>query len=169
MHTFSGLLRSRIGIAVFGVLLIGGLGGYLGAASGAHPRLATNSGNNGNSGNVAQVGTAASSSSSTAPTTGNPSPTDTTAANPTAPTNTGGTGQVIDLHGTIGTIDPANSSFILNVNGAPTTVVVNGQTSFQGSATSLQGLQTGWLAEVKGQMQSDGTFRGYVVNSDSGR
>jgi hypothetical protein len=77
-------------------------------------------------------------------------------------------GQTVDLHGTITTINTAAGSFFLQVNGPPVYVVTNGQTSFQGSSSSLQGLQSGWRAEVKGQTQGDGTFLAFVVDSDSG-
>jgi uncharacterized protein DUF5666 len=166
MQTLATMLRSKVGLAVCGVILVGGLGGILGASSVARPSVQSNNGGITNT----NTGTATDTTgSATQGPGGSASPTDTV----TVPTNTTGggvigTGQTIDLHGAIGTIDTAANTFILKVGGTPVTVDVSGQTSFQGASTSFQGLRTGWVAEVKGRAQSDGTFQAFVVNSDTG-
>lgn len=174
MRTFTALLRTRVGIAFAGAILIGVLGAFVGAASVSRPGgIPGNSGTT-RIGNATQTAESSGAGNATATTGTNPSTTDTpTGASTAAPTSTatqgsGGTGQTLDLHGVIGTITASANTFVLNVNGAATTVVVNGQTAYQGSASSLQGLRSGWQAEVKGQYQSDGTFRAFLVNSDNG-
>lgn len=168
MQTLATMLRSKMGLAVCGVILVGGLGGILGASSVARPSVQANNGGITNT----NTGTATDTTgSATQGPGGSALPTDTV----TVPTNTTGggggvigTGQTIDLHGAIGTIDTAENTFILKVGGTSVTVEVSGQTSFQGASTSFQGLRTGWVAEVKGRAQSDGTFQAFVVNSDIG-
>ncbi|HKT39409.1 MAG TPA: DUF5666 domain-containing protein [Ktedonobacterales bacterium] len=174
MQALTALLRSKVGIAIVGVILIGGIGAYIGAASILHPDGLTGGyfANNDPTAPAASVaGTVTSSSSDGAGDhTATPLPTDTPANAPTdVPTTPPtGSGQTVDLHGSIGNINTAANSFILNVNGTSRTVVVNGQTSFQGASSTLQGLRTGWQAEVKGRAQSDGTFLAFLVNSDNG-
>ncbi|HKW23011.1 MAG TPA: DUF5666 domain-containing protein [Ktedonobacterales bacterium] len=172
MQALTALLRSKVGIAVLGILLIGGVGAYIGAASVWHPGGLPGGyfANNDPTAPATSVAGSVTSSPSAGGNTGTPSPTDIPTNAPTvAPTTPPiGAGQTIDLHGSIGDIKTAANSFILSVNGAQRTVVVNGQTSFQGASSSLQGLQKGWLAEVKGRAQSDGTFLAFLVNSDNG-
>lgn len=167
MKTLATMLRSRVGIAVCGVILVGGLGGFLGASSVPRPSVRANNGGIINTNTNTGTATDTTGSATQGPG-GSASPTNAT----TLPTNTTGgggvigTGQTIDLHGSIATIDTAANTFILTVNGTAVTVVVSGQTSFQGASTTFQGLRTGWLAEVKGRAQSDGTFQAFVVNSN---
>ncbi|HET8909309.1 MAG TPA: DUF5666 domain-containing protein [Ktedonobacterales bacterium] len=174
MRTFTALLRTRVGIAFAGAVLIGVLGAFVGAASVSWPGDVPGNSGTARVGNATHTAGSSAAGSASATTGTNPSATDTpTGAATAAPTSTttqgsGGTGQTLDLHGVIGTITVSANTFILNVNGAATTVVVNGQTAYQGSASSLQGLRSGWQAEVKGQYQSDRTFRAFLVNSDSG-
>ncbi|HEU5349653.1 MAG TPA: hypothetical protein VFU63_13660, partial [Ktedonobacterales bacterium] len=157
MQTLLSLLRSRVGIAICGVIFLGSLGAYIGAASVPHPGAAlTNNGSIANAGSAANTTNASGPGGTNGTSGGNPSATDTpgngSANVPTRTTTTNiPVGQTVDLHGTIGTINTAANSFILNVNGSPTTIVANSQTSFQGAASSLQGLEMGWKAEVKGQ------------------
>jgi len=174
MQALTALLRSKVGIAVLGILLIGGIGAYIGAASVWHPG-GLPGGYLANSDPTAPATSVAGSVTSSPSAgagghTGTPLPTDIPTNAPTvAPTTPPiGAGQTIDLHGSIGAINTAANSFILNINGTPRTVAVNGQTSFQGASSSLQGLRTGWQAEVKGRAQSDGTFLAFLVNSDNG-
>ncbi|HEX6544359.1 MAG TPA: DUF5666 domain-containing protein [Ktedonobacterales bacterium] len=172
MQSSAVLLRSKIGIAVLGIVILGGVGAYLGASSAWHPSAGPRNGGIANTGTGAGTATAAgpNSAATSSPTdgsgtqTGNPSPTNIPGGpQPTNPPV--GTGQTVDLHGTIGTINTDANTFMLN---GSTKVIVNGQTSFQGSATSFQGLRSGWSAEVKGQWQGDGTFLAFLVNSDNG-
>ncbi len=170
MEALTTLLRSKVGIAVLGAVLLGGLGAYMGAASAWRPSQLP-SGSVANTG-AAAIGTTSPSATSTGSAgkqTRNPSPTNTPGSSPTTPPVTPvSSGQTVDLHGTIGTINTTANSFTLNNSGSLITVVVNGQTAFQGSASSLQGLRSGWQAEVKGQTQSDGSFLAFLVNSDNG-
>lgn len=174
MRSLSVLLRGRVGIAVLGAVLLGSMGAFVGAASLWHPAGLTSGYFANNDPSV----TATSPAGSVTPSlsggpgghAGTPSPTHTLANTPTGVSTSPpvGSGQTVDLHGSIGVINTTANTFILNVNSSSRTVVVNGQTSFQGSASSLQGLRSSWQAEVKGQTQSDGTFLAFLVNSDSG-
>lgn len=175
MQALSTLLRSKVGIAVVGIILLGGLGGYIGVSSGAHPGTTTNSGNNSgvaNTGAATNTADSATATTTSGATGGNPTPTDTPVViptNTTGTTNTGtGTGQNVDLTGTIGRINSTDNSFILQVNGKSIEVEVSGQTSYPGDSKSFQGLQTGWLAEVQGQQQADGTVTAWSVDTHSG-
>jgi hypothetical protein len=180
MQALMTLLRTKLGAALCGAILLGTMGALFGAASVWHPGAVPTSGGSANTGSI--TATATSGAPSTTPgATGvpqqqeqpTPLPTNTPASVPTAaPTNTPRSipvGQTVDLHGTIGTINTSENTFILNItSGSATKVIVTESTQFVGSATSLQGLAKGWSAEVKGQMQSDGTFLAFVVNSDNG-
>ncbi len=182
MRSLSALLRSKIGIALVGAVVLGGMGAVMGATSAWQLAAGLTGGGYfaNNDPSVTATSAAGSAISSPGATngagtpsgSGNPTPSATSSA-ASAPTSApttppGGTGQTVDLHGSIGKIDTSANKFILNVSGSSRTIVVNGQTSFQGSASSLQGLRTGWQAEVKGQAQSDSTFLAFLVNSDSG-
>ncbi|MGE5333532.1 MAG: hypothetical protein ACM3N4_02430 [Nitrososphaerota archaeon] len=174
MQTLMTLLRSRVGIAISGVILIGTLGAFVGANSVLHPGATPTTGTVANTGSSAATATNGTQSATSGATNGgqggNPSPTDTPASVPTnTPTGNTPVGQTIDLHGTIGEIHTADSYFMFNTtSGAVKVIVTNGTTQFQGGSTTFQGLRQGWSAEVKGQMQSDGTFLAFVVNSDNG-
>ncbi len=171
MRSLTTLLRSRVGIAVLGAVLLGGLGASMGAASVGRPG-GTTSGSLANSSAIA-TNTIATSVSPTGSAT--PNPTDTAETGNGSPTATPGapasrtpttppanTGQTIDLHGTITSINRTANTSTLN----STTVVINGQTQFQGKAASFQALQAGMVAEVKGQTQGDGSFIAFVVAPD---
>ena len=172
MQSLTTLLRSRVGVAALGAVLLGELGASIGAASVWRPG-GTTSGSIANSnggGSAIATNTSASATGSATP-----NPTDTAQTGKRLPTATpggpatstpttppGNTGQTIDLHGTITSIDRTANTFTLN----STTVMINGQTQFQGKTTNFQALQAGIVAEVKGQTQSDGSFMAFVVDSD---
>jgi hypothetical protein len=74
------------------------------------------------------------------------------------------------LHGTVSSTNPDASRFTVRQNnGSTTTVVVTSKTQFHGDARSLRGLQTGWLVDVTGILQANGTFTASIVDADNGR
>ncbi|HLJ80063.1 MAG TPA: DUF5666 domain-containing protein [Ktedonobacterales bacterium] len=72
-----------------------------------------------------------------------------------------------ELTGTIGSINTANSTFVLQVSGGTTkTVQVSKSTEFDGGVNSFSDLKTGMTVEVKGNLQSDGTLAATRVHRE---
>lgn len=140
------LLKSRVGFAIAGVVVIGGISAVLAI----RPMLP-----HGNA--LASNSPSSSATPTTAPT---PRPTSTP-----APTRT----PIPTLDGIVGT--KGSNSFVLQLGGGATkTVIVNGSTVYRynGSPSTLSALTQGWHAEVRGAYQTDGTFLASRVNSCSG-
>ncbi len=166
-----GTLRNKWVLALLGVVLVGGTAAALAAMTAAQTRPVTLA-------SSAQTATAADSSQApTAAPTLSQSPSSSAAATPTraavpvapavTPTLSFNSGQTIDLHGTVISVNVPASKFVLQqVNGSTTTVVVNSSTQYPGKATSLSTLNAGMVAEVKGVTQTNGTFLAYVVDAD---
>lgn len=57
-------------------------------------------------------------------------------------------GQSIDLHGSIRSVDTSAQSFTLSVGGTLETITVNSRTTYEGSAQQFSDLREGWKAEV---------------------
>lgn len=172
MQTLMTLLRSRVGIAISGVILIGTLGAFVGANSVPHPGATPTNGTTANTGSSAATAgngtTSATQGNGSGPQ--NPSPTDTPAAAPTNPPATAPTAiptGSVDLKGLIGSIGQ-NSTFTLNVGGTVVTIAVSGATNYSGDAKSFQALQQGSFAEVHGLMQDNGIVTAAEVNADTG-
>ncbi len=145
------LLKSRVGLAIAGVVVIGGISAVV-AIRPMLPRgfaLANPS--------RSQANVSPSATPTTVPT---PRPTLTP-----APTRT----PIPTLEGTVGT--KGSNSFVLQLDGGATkTVIVNGSTVYRynGSPSTFSALTQGWQAEVRGAYQTDGTFLASRVNSCSG-
>jgi hypothetical protein len=184
--------RTKVGIALIGALVVGGIS----AAALARPAMQStvalaNTGGSQtttSSSTLATSGATASHDQSatpgTAPTTGTGAPRDTTpgdtrpddtpttAARPTAtprpipsgsPTATAT--PLPQLEGNIVSTNPPGNSFVLGPNNR--TVDVTSNTHFSGAASSLSTLGSGgyWTAEVRGVYESNGHFLAYSVDS----
>lgn len=76
-------------------------------------------------------------------------------------------GQENDLKGTVGSIDSAHSSFVLQMaGGASKTIQVSSNTSFDGGFNSFADIKVGMTVEVKGNLQSDGSVAASDVQRD---
>jgi hypothetical protein len=145
------LLKSRVGFAIAGVVVIGGVSAVLAI----RPLLPHNAALANPSQSQANV------SPSATPTT---VPTSTPRPRPPAPTRT----PIPTLEGTVGNI--GSSSFVLQLDGGATpTVIVNGSTVYRynGSPSTFNALTTGMHVVVRGAYQSDG-FLATRVDSCSG-
>jgi hypothetical protein len=69
------------------------------------------------------------------------------------------------MGGTIGSLNRANSTFVLQRNGISTTIMVTSATRYTGSATSFAQLRTGWQAHVHGN-RSAGVVIASAVDAD---
>lgn len=70
------------------------------------------------------------------------------------------------LRGTVVSVNTGANQFVVRQgNGTLTTVVVTGQTTYQGLASSLGTLKAGWRVRVTGRFQGDGTFKASSVNA----
>ncbi|HZC05643.1 MAG TPA: DUF5666 domain-containing protein [Ktedonobacterales bacterium] len=96
-------------------------------------------------------------------------PTATVTTKPRATTVSAPGGQLVDLHGAVSSVDTSANTFIVSSNGSSVTVVVTASTTFQGDAHSLSGLSAGWLVEVKGSTQANGSFLAVSVDANSNR
>lgn len=157
------MFRSRVVLAIIGVILVGGVSTGVAMLSGVTPGSLVNA-TAAMATATATAGTAATStSSSTSDTTTSPA---STATAPAAAPTQAPSGQVIDLHGTI--TDKGSNQFILrDVSGTSWTVQVTSNTAYDGVAKNFAGLQEGMSAEVKGVITGGTTFRAYLVNSDT--
>jgi hypothetical protein len=152
----------HIWVAIMGMVLVGGISAILAVTALRPPTPAP-------IGNVALDQTPTSSLTTTAtamPTvtaqsTPTPRPTRTVRPTPTLPTS-----GPADVHGSIRSINVTAGTFGYRITtGARTTIITTTQTQFTGAATSLSGLQVGWLAEVVGTYQPNGTVLATLVNS----
>jgi len=72
-----------------------------------------------------------------------------------------------ELKGTIGSINVANSTFVLQLAGNATrTVVVSPQTVFDDGLSEFSDLKTGMSVEVRGNLQSNGTLAATRIKSE---
>jgi hypothetical protein len=191
MGNRSSFVSKRVVLAIIGALVVGSIS----AAVLARPAVQSNvalantgqSQTNGSSSTQATSGATAShdqsATSGTAPTTAGAPPvatapdyhwpraTPTTAAGaPTAtatptPIPSGGptATPLPELEGKIASVSVGTNSFVLG----STVVDVNGNTRFEGAASSLSALGSGgnWSAEVRGVYESNGHFLAYSVDS----
>ena len=158
------MFRSRVVLAIIGVILVGGISTGAAMLSGANPGSLINT-IAARATATATASTAATATSSSTPDTTN-SPAATATAPGAAPTQAP-SGQVIDLHGTI--TDIGSSQFTLrDASGTNWTVQVTSNTAYDGAAKTFSGLRERMVAEVKGVITAGTTFRAYLVNSDTG-
>ena len=136
------VFRGRVGIAIIGAILIGGVAAALGAGSVARPTSPT-------AGAVVQTAPTATTEANASPipsstVTAQPTPTDASTAVPTARST-----QVSNtLSGTVASVDSGNHRFIVTRNGVQSTVLVDDVTTYGGIATQLTDLQPGWRVTI---------------------
>ena len=157
--------RSRVMVAVIGLVLFGGISAATAFLMSFHPAQVALVGA-GQSGAATPSGTAraATPTATTAPArpataTAQPNP-------PSAPPSSDG-GQLVDLQGSVNSVNTSASTFVVNSNGAIVTVVVTASTTFQGDAHSLSALRQGWKVQVKGTPQAGGTFLATLVDTNA--
>lgn len=150
-------MRSRVTLAIFGMLLMGVIGaiGAVVTTPGPHTTLQSQQANNPTSGastSTLPTATATSSEIDQSPTqSANP-----TATTPPAPTRTP-SGQVTRSGPIVsGTIDKTTQTFQISANGIILTVAVDGSTQYSGVAQSFSTLQDGQFASVTGTFQPNG-------------
>lgn len=158
------VMKSRVTLAVVGMLLIGTLGavgGVMSAQRALPAALGSAQTSNTAGGGGSSVRSAAAAATSTALAPGSaPTATPTNGVLPTA------TPQQPNLRGTIVTIG-ANSLTISQAGGASATVEVNGSTQFQGVATSFGALRTGMRVLVTGQSLPNGDFLAASIDAQN--
>lgn len=143
MGRVSQMFRTRVGIAVMGAFLVGGVGAILGAGSVWRP--AAPGGGMIVQGNV--TATSQNATATVAPTaTATTQPTATTAptAAPTATRNPVGS----TVRGTVISVDTGANSLIISSNGVRYTIQVNDATTYSGAATQLSDIQPQWRVSV---------------------
>lgn len=163
------MVRSRVALAVAGMLIIGGIAAAVGAASanrsggvtaGAPSAAQTTSPASDSAATETASATSATAGAQASPTaaaTRTPRPT------PTRPP----VGVVVDLHGIIDSMPIAAGTFVLREGGGVTdTVQMSAQTTCQGIVTNCANLQKGMAAEVKGSFPSaNAAFQAIEVNA----
>lgn len=161
MRQWIRLFRSRVGVAIVGAILVGGIGAVFGAGSLWHPATLPVGGIvQGNTTHTATTFATATTQATVAPT-----PTEVPEATPTtaptaAPTATRTiVGSV--LRGRVVSVDVSANSLVISNNGVQYTILVDQTTTYTGVATQLSGIQTGWVAwatistqEVNGYLAS---------------
>lgn len=154
------MFRSRVILAIVGIIVIGGASAALALLSG------TNTGSRVNA--TAAAATATAAARAVADSTSTPtSPAPTATAPVAAPTHASSSGEIIDLHGSI--TDVGSMQFTLqDGSGTTWTVQVASNTTYEGAAQTFDGLQAGMSAEVKGVITGDATFHAYHVHAESG-
>lgn len=130
------LFRTRVGIAILGAILVGGVGAAVGAGSVWRP----------NSPVGAAITQADATATATSFPTATPQPTPTTAptAAPTATRNPVGS----TIRGTVVSVDTSSNSIIISRNGVRYTILVNDATTYTGAATQLSDIQPQWRLSV---------------------
>lgn len=73
--------------------------------------------------------------------------------------------EIDELRGTVVSVSAPNSFVLQRVGGRQFTVDVNGQTDFEGVASSITNLPTGALVEIAGKAQQDGSILADEVES----
>jgi hypothetical protein len=73
--------------------------------------------------------------------------------------------EIDELRGTVMSVSAPNSFVMQRVGGRQFTIDVNGQTDFEGVASSITNLTAGTLVEVSGQVQQDGSILADAVES----
>ncbi|HET9111062.1 MAG TPA: DUF5666 domain-containing protein [Ktedonobacterales bacterium] len=166
-------IRSRLALTLIGLVIIGGFSAALAAMTAPHPFQTALIGAGQTSSAIHSTATATYTAAASAPggaSTGAPAaPTNPPQPAPTARATTPpATGQYVDLHTVVASVNTSAGAFSVTVNGSSMTVIVTGSTIFDGDVRSLSGLRAGQKAEVKGTIQADGSLLASDVNADSG-
>ncbi len=165
-------IRSRIMLALIGLVMIGVISAAVAVMTTPQPSRAalvgsgrTNSDGAGSASATATAATGGGGSTTTAGTSANTSPAATTPPGPPPNNTTASGGQLIDLHGTVASVNVSGGTFTLTDG---TLVTVTSATAFTGDARSLSALRAGWLVEAKGTRQASGSFSAVSVDANSG-
>ena len=139
------LLRSKMGLAVVGALLVAAVGATAGlAVTGATAHLLA-------AGQTPSAAQCASDEHSSGHPTSSPSD------DRDEPDDQGENQHAVQ--GTVTSVDTANSSFVVTqCNGTTTTVEVSTKTTFDQSVRSFADLKVGLFVDVEGTLQSNGSF-----------
>lgn len=139
------LFRSRVGVAIVGAILVGGVGAAFGVGSVWHPLTPI-------TGGVVQAAATATTASAAAQATNTPESTATPAATATTIPTVGPIATATpfpvgsSIRGTV--ISLGANSFVISRNGTHYTILVDGATTYTGAATKLSGLHGGYRATV---------------------
>ena len=157
MGHFIQLLRTRVGVALVGAVLVGGLGAALGAGSAWRPST------------PAEGVTIQGSATATAVETATPAPTATIQPTPTSvptavptPTRTlvGST-----IRGKVVRVDTGDNTLIISRNDVRYTIVVNDETTYSGAATQLSDIQQDWRVSVTIAAQNGSAYLAQRVSA----
>lgn len=159
------LFRSRIGVAIVGAILVGGIGAVFGAGTVWHPATLPVGGIvQGNTTNTASTSATATTQATVAPT-----PTETPEATPTtvptvAPTATRTiVGSV--LRGQVLSVNVGANSLTIRSNGVQYTILVDDKTQYSGAATQLSGIQSGWEASATITAQENDGYLASLIHT----
>jgi hypothetical protein len=173
MNRLIALFQTKVALAIIGAVLCGGSAAWIvstpfnfSPSQSGSPQFQTQAGAAGLAGETETPGAVPSNTPGATAPRATPRPRSTRTPSPTA---TPGVGQSITMFGRVGTVNLTAKTFtVISIsNGVTTTIVVTGQTVFQGAATSLSGLYPGWVVNVHGIYQADGTIAASDVNSDN--
>ena len=165
-------LRSRVGLGVAGMLLVGLVGASIAVLTSSHTTPSATVRTTSQPTATATTAPSPSPTSTLAPVRHElPAPTATPAPPPeSTPTVMPSAGQPIDLHGTVGTVTSGNNTFTLKTSTNGTvTVQVTSTTTFQiqGKTSTFQNLRSGMAAQVTGNFELDGTFVALSVDAQT--
>lgn len=156
------MIRSRVTLAVIGMLIIGGFSAFAGALTTPGPKGASLAQTRGQSTATATTGL---------PTPTATSPQQTDDSQPTAivanPTDTP-VSQGTTLQGTITAIDSSAQTFVVTRgNGSHVTVAVDNSTAYSGFADRFSQLSTGLFARLTGQTLANGSFLAATIDTST--
>lgn len=167
------MLRSRVALALIGMLIFGG-GSTIAAVMLSAPHSVSANTASAQTTATPPVGTGSGSSGASAdstPTTdsGVGGGSSASAATP-LPTRapSGPSGELRDLQGTIANVDSTTNTFTLTVSGTARTIHVTPSTVYTGSAHSFTDLQVGMAAQAKVSALSDGSFVAVSIEAQAG-
>jgi hypothetical protein len=155
-------MRSRVTLAVIGIVLIGGAGGVAGALSAprALSSLASLQGNQptATSSDSSSTATATATATKATPTVTQVAPTARPTRVPPTPTPIPVPGQLLTVRGDVTSVNPSANTFVVHVsNGGGTyTCTVTLSTQWSGAASSISTLQVGMQVHASGIYQGGG-------------
>ena len=157
MGHFIQLLRTRVGVALVGATLVGGIGAALGAGSVWRPSTPA-------IGAITQENTPATATETAMPAptaTTQPTPTSVPTAAPTATRTLVGS----TIRGTVVSVDTGANTLIISRNGVRYTIVVNDSTTYSGAATQLSDIQQDWRVSVTIAAQNGSAYLAQRVSA----
>lgn len=157
------MLRSRVTLAVIGMLIIGGLGAMGAIVSTPRPKSVL-----AGSGQSQPTATAKTTTALPSPTATTPQQTDDPQPTASLPSPTSTPRGQVSLRGSVigSSINASAQTFqITQRTGSPVTIEVDGSTQFQGVAQRFGDLTGGLLATITGTFQSNGDFLAMVIST----